>query len=187
LNRHHQKDWILPMHKNSVSAVFDTQAEAEHAVTQLRSAGIPASAISLISQQDGKSRSTDGDGHDTSGDFLGKAALGAGVGTALGIAALAVPGVGPLVAAGAVAASAISTAAVTGAAAGLAAGTLASVFSDRHIGDEDAGYYEDRMGAGGVLVLVDLSDGGNQTANVQNILFRSGGHSRSQSKMNTAM
>lgn len=175
------------MNSNAISAVFDTQAEAEHAVTQLRAAGIPNSAISLVSQQDGKSRSTDGDGHDTSGDFLGKAALGAGIGTALGVAALAIPGVGPLVAAGAIAASAVPAAAVTGAAAGLAAGSLASVFSDRGIGEDDAGYYETRMGEGGVLVIVDSSDAGSQSANVQEILYRSGGHSRSQSKMSLPM
>jgi hypothetical protein len=175
------------MNSNNASAVFDTQSEAEHAVTQLRAAGIPHSAISLVSQQDGKSRSTDGDGHDTSGDFLGKAALGAGVGTALGIAALAIPGVGPLVAAGAIAAAAIPAAAVTGAAAGLAIGSLASAMSDRGIGPEDAGYYEQRMGEGGVLLTVDGSDAGSQAVNVQDILYRSGGHSRSQSKMNPAM
>lgn len=175
------------MTSNKVSAVFDTQSEAEHAVTQLRAAGIPSSAISLVSHQDGKSRSTDGDGHDTTSDFLGKAALGAGVGTALGIAALAIPGVGPLVAAGAIAAAAIPTAAVTGAAAGLAAGSLASVMSDRDIGQEDSHYYEQRMGDGGVLVTVDGSDAGSQAVNVQDILYRSGGHSRSQGKMNPAM
>lgn len=175
------------MNSNSLSAVFDTQSEAEHAVTQLRAAGVSHSAISLVSQQDGKHRSTDGDGHDTSGDFLGKAALGAGVGTALGIAALAIPGVGPLVAAGAIAATAIPAAAVTGAAAGLAAGSLASVFSDRGIGEADAGYYEQRMGDGGVLVTVDGSDAGSQSVNVQDILYRSGGHSSGRSKMNMPM
>lgn len=175
------------MNSNNVSAVFDTQTEAEHAVTQLRAAGIPNNAISLVSQQDGKHRATDGDGHDTSGDFLGKAALGAGVGTALGIAALAIPGVGPLVAAGAIAATAIPAAAVTGAAAGLAAGSLASVFSDRGIGENDAGYYEQRMGEGGVLVSVDTSDASSQMGSAQEILYRSGGHSSSQSKMNAAM
>ncbi|WP_197042105.1 hypothetical protein [Sandarakinorhabdus oryzae] len=175
------------MNSNIMSAVFDTQSEAEHAVTQLRAAGIADAAISLHSQQDGKSSSTDGDGKDSSGDFVGKAALGAGVGTAIGIAALVIPGVGPLVAAGAIAAAAIPAAAVTGAAAGLAAGSLASVFSDRGIGEDDAAYYEQRMGDGGVLVTVDGSDAVGQSVNVQEILYRSGGHSRSQSKMNPAM
>ena len=47
---------------------------------------------------------------------------GAGVGTILGIAALAIPGVGPLVAAGAIASSAIPGAALTGAAGSSPAG-----------------------------------------------------------------
>jgi hypothetical protein len=175
------------MSNHTLSAVFDTQSEAEHAVTQLRAAGIPDAAISLHTQQDGTSSSTDGDGNDSNGDFLGKAALGAGVGTAIGIAALAIPGVGPLVAAGAIAAAAVPAAAVTGAAAGLAVGSLASVFSDRGIGPDDADYYEQRMGDGGVLVTVDGRDAISQSVNVQEILYRSGGHSRSQGKMTPAM
>ena len=41
------------MNENLVSAVFDSQSEAERAVTQLRSAGINDSAISIIAQQGG--------------------------------------------------------------------------------------------------------------------------------------
>ena len=173
------------MTMNTAFAVFDTRSEAEHAVSELRDAGISDSAITLISQEDGKHRSTDGSGNDTTGDFLGKAALGAGIGTALGIAALAIPGVGPLVAAGAIAAAAIPTAAVTGAAAGLAAGSLASVFSDRDIRQEDAHYYEQRAGEGGVLVTVDTSKAhGSGGSSVLDILYRNGGHSSTRAKMN---
>lgn len=163
-------------------AVFDTQSEAERAVSQLRDAGIPDSAITLISQHDGKHRSTDGSGKDTSGDFLGKAALGAGIGTALGVAALAIPGVGPFIAAGAVAAAAVPTAAITGAAAGVAAGSLASVFSDRGIGEEDTNYYEERAGDGGVLVTVDTNEARGYGAHAQDILNNNGGHSSSRRK-----
>lgn len=172
-----------------VSAVFDTQSEAEHAVSELRDSGIPDTAISLVSQRDGKNHSTDGSGHDTTQDFLGKAALGAGIGTALGIAALAIPGVGPLVAAGAIAAAAIPAAAMTGAAAGLAAGSLASVFSDRGIGEADAHYYEHNVGQGGVLVTVNSGEVPNSGAtgaggaSAQEILYRTGGHSSAQAKL----
>ena len=112
------------MNENLVSAVFDNRAEAERAVSQLRSAGVNDSAISLIAQQDGKNTETDGSGAEAATDVIGKTALGAGAGTLLGIAALAIPGVGPLVAAGAIASAAIPGAALTGAAIGAAAGGL---------------------------------------------------------------
>ena len=112
------------MNENLVSAVFDNAAEAERAVSQLRSAGVSDSAISIIAQQDGKNTTTDGSGAEAATDVIGKTALGAGAGTLLGIAALAIPGVGPLVAAGAIASAAIPGAALTGAAIGAAAGGL---------------------------------------------------------------
>jgi hypothetical protein len=86
-----------------VSAVFDNHADAERAVSELRAAGISDSAISVVAQHNGKNTTTDGNG-DTQ-EFVGKVAAGAGIGTLLGIAALAIPGVGPLVAAGAIASS----------------------------------------------------------------------------------
>ena len=141
----------------------------------------------MIVQQDGDNVTSDGSGlqNDKDGDrgFLGKAALGAGIGTALGVAALAIPGVGPLVAAGAIAAAAIPTAAVTGAAVGLAAGSLASVFSDRDVSGDDADYYQNHLGEGGVFVSVDASDGPIDASRAREILYRSGGHSSAQAKM----
>ncbi|MBC7987817.1 MAG: hypothetical protein H7X93_14290, partial [Sphingomonadaceae bacterium] len=83
------------MNQNLVSAVFDSRSEAERAVSELRSAGVNDSAISIIAQRDGENTETDGAGEAVT-DVVGKTALGAGVGTLLGIAALAIPGVGPL-------------------------------------------------------------------------------------------
>ena len=88
------------MRQSIASAVFDSHAEAERAVAELRTMGVRDSDISIVAQHDGKNTSTDGAGEKT-GDFVSKAALGAGAGALLGIAALAIPGVGPLVAAGA--------------------------------------------------------------------------------------
>lgn len=175
------------MSHHYVSAVFDTRSEAEHAVSELRSAGIDDGAISLITQRDGKHSATNGAGEDNDLDgnqgFLGKAALGAGVGTALGVAALAIPGVGPLVAAGAIASAAIPAAAVTGAAVGLAAGSLASVFADRGVDDLDAEYYQSHIGKGGIFVSVDTSSAPVETMAAQEILYRAGGHSGSRTRL----
>ncbi|WP_164156455.1 hypothetical protein [Sandarakinorhabdus rubra] len=164
------------MNGNYVSAVFDTHEDVDQSLSELREAGIKDSAISVMGRTEGDTSTADGAGNDTSGDFLGKAALGAGVGTALGVAALAIPGVGPLVAAGAIAAAAIPTAAVVGAAVGAVAGSLASVMSDRGIDEDDQRYYETRMGEGGILVSVDVSGAGVDAAMARDILYRNGGH-----------
>ena len=172
-----------------VSAVFDTQADAEQAVSQLRLAGIDDSDISMIALRDGEHVATNGAGDEDELDgdsgFLGKAAAGAGIGAVLGVVALALPGVGPAIAAGAVASGALGTAAVTGAAAGLAAGSLASVFSDRGVDHVDADYYERHMQEGGVFVSVDTTDSPVEAMSAQEILYRCGGHSSTRARTPT--
>ncbi len=175
------------MKENLVSAVFDSQMEAERAVSQLRSAGVNDSAISLIAQDDGRTTTTDGSGEEAVKDVAGKTALGAGAGTLLGIAALAIPGVGPLVAAGAIASAAIPGAALTGAAIGAAAGGLAGLLSDHGVDREDADYYEQRVNDGGVFVSVDTSDAGVSAQSARDILYGAGGHSSSQTRMDTTV
>lgn len=171
------------MNDNLVSAVFDTQAEAQRAVTDLRANGVEDGAISLIAQnEDGKNTTTDGSGAEAATDVIGKTALGAGAGTLLGIAALAIPGVGPLVAAGAIAAAAVPGAAVTGAVVGAAAGGLAGLLTDHGVSSEDATYYEERVNNGGTFVSVDASQSGLSPQAARDILYSAGGHSSSRAK-----
>lgn len=172
------------MTPNLVSAVFDSHAEADRAVAALRSAGVADSAISIVAQHDGKNTTTDGDGNDTQ-EFVGKVAAGAGIGTLLGIAALAIPGVGPLVAAGAIASAAIPGAAVTGALLGGAAGGLEKVLTDHGVSNEDAAYYNNHVSNGGVFVSVDPSDAGITSEAAADILHRSGGHSSARARTAT--
>jgi uncharacterized membrane protein len=172
------------MKQSIASAVFDSRAEAERAVSQLRSAGVQDADISIVAQDHGKNVSTDGAGEKT-GDFVSKAALGAGAGALLGIAALAIPGVGPLVAAGAIAESAIGGAALTGTAIGAAAGGLGSLLTKHGVSDEDARYYEDSVNNGGVFVSVDSSTTVDRQT-VSAILHQAGGHSSSQARGGTA-
>jgi uncharacterized membrane protein len=172
------------MNQSIASAVFDSRSEAERAVSQLRSAGVRDSDISIVAQHDGKNTSTDGAGEET-GDFVSKAALGAGAGALLGIAALAIPGVGPLVAAGAIAESAIGGAALTGTAIGAAAGGLSSLLTKHGVSDDDARYYEDRVNQGGVFVSVDSSANVDRER-VSEILYGAGGHSSSRASSKVA-
>lgn len=83
------------MNDRIASAVFPTNAAAGSAVTALRALGVPDAAMSVLTP-----RRVDGDPARDEGEralagLLGGGALGAG----LGVAALAIPGVGPLVAA----------------------------------------------------------------------------------------
>ena len=170
------------MNDNLVSAVFDNQSEAEQAVTQLRNAGIDDNAVSIIAQQDGKNVTTDGSGAEAATDVIGKTALGAGAGTLLGIAALAIPGVGPLVAAGAIAAAAVPGAALTGAAIGAVAGGLSGLLTDHGVDGDDAVYYEERVNSGGVFVSVDTQGAGVSAQSVRDMLYNAGGHSSTRAK-----
>jgi len=175
------------MNQNLVSAVFDSRSEAERAVADLRSAGLNDRAISIIAQHDGENTTTDGAGEEAATDVIGKTALGAGAGTLLGIAALAIPGVGPLVAAGAIAAAAIPGAALTGAAIGAAAGGIGGLLTDHGVSREDATYYEGRINDGGVFVSVDTSNADLSAERASDILNRNGGHNSARARMMPAM
>lgn len=162
------------------SALFDSQAEAERAVSDLRQAGISDGALSVIAQKGRTMTTRDADGAVTDEEhtnvlrgILGGGALGAG----LGVAALAIPGVGPLVGLGAIAASAVPEALAIGAAVGATAGTFNEVLLKHGLDREDVDYYGRGLKDGGVLVTVD--NGGEMA---QDILYRSGGHSASRAR-----
>lgn len=168
-----------------VSAVFDSQSEAQRAVEELRSAGVSDRAVSIIHKDEhggGKAHETDAAGEKV-GSVVSKGALGAGVGAALGVAALAIPGVGPLVAAGAIAEAAVGGAALTGTAVGAAAGGLSGLLSKHGVSDDDARYYENSVNQGGVFVSVNTDAGNVSDQMARDILYRAGGHSSSQARM----
>ncbi|MDU0343653.1 hypothetical protein [Bosea rubneri] len=111
-------------------------------VEDLEAAGISDSDISVIGK-DGRSNDT---------NAAEGAGIGAGVGGAAGLLAglgiLAIPGVGPVVAAGWLAATA------AGAAAGAAAGGLVGSFTDAGLSEDDANYHAETVRRGGTVVSV---------------------------------
>jgi hypothetical protein len=178
------------MTQNVISAIFDDRAEAERAVSELRSAGIPDSAISLVGRPDDHSAGHDIH-HDGDDDGAGKGSVAAAVagggvvGAILGVAALAIPGVGPLAAAGAIAASAAPTGAAVGAAVGATGGAIARMLTDHDVDGRDAEYYEQHIERGGIFVSVDTRRAEGQAESAQEILYRNGGHSASRPRMAT--
>src|SRR4030095_13853380 len=99
----------------AVTGVFKSQDDAEKAVSQLRTLGIPENRIGIVRPGSAPGRLEAGvPGTDTEVRGLGRA-MGAAVGGAMGaaggataglaIATLAIPGIGPLVAFGMVGAA----------------------------------------------------------------------------------
>jgi len=178
------------MHHQLVSAVFDSHAEAERAVSQLRSAGVRDNAISLVGQhqEHGGSHGHHGHDHDHDGDKT-RAGLGTGlgVGALLGFGSLLIPGVGPFIAAGALAETlgVAGGAIAAGAAIGGAAGGLAGALKEHGVSDEDSRYYEERINRGGLFVSVDPHKAGVDDDVVREILYSSGGHSASRARATT--
>src|SRR6187200_53079 len=111
----------------TISRLYDSYAQGQRAVTELEAAGIAHPDISIVANNADYTSTTkvdrDGDGVDDRAEAAGTGAgIGAGVGGTVGLLTglglLAIPGVGPVVAAGWLAATA------AGAAAGAAGGGI---------------------------------------------------------------
>jgi len=131
-----------------VSYLFDDYQSARQAVTDLQNAGFTASDVSLVASNADK-RYADGDrvsGAATGAGVGGAVGAGTGILTALGV--MAIPGLGPLVAAGVLATTLATTAA------GAVAGGLIGSLTDYGIAEEDAHTYAEGIRRGGTLVSV---------------------------------
>jgi stress response protein YsnF len=161
----------------AISRLYKDHDTGARVVAELERSGIPHSDISIISKNDSGSfdrdRSRridrDADGRD---DRAEGAATGAGIGATVGgvagllagLGLLAIPGIGPVVAAGWLA----STAAV--AVAGGATGGLIGALKQSGVGEEEAQTYAEGVRRGGTLVTVRIAD--TDRARVEAILDR---------------
>jgi hypothetical protein len=130
---------------NTVVGVFNSRSDAEKAVSALRSQGFTSEEINIISKRD--ENEDDGDGFyddDVSDGALTGGAIGGLGGLLLGAGALAIPGIGPIVAAGPIAA------AIGGAMTGGIAGGLI----DWGIPAEAGERYEQHVAQGGILTII---------------------------------
>lgn len=149
----------------TITRLYDSYADAERAVVALKSAGIPQDDISLVaSHVDNRYAAApttvdrDGDGRD---DRAEGASTGVGIGATLGGAAgllaglgiMAIPGVGPVVAAGWLAATAL------GAVVGGTAGGIVGALTQAGVSEEDAHVYAEGVRRGGTLLTVRVADG----------------------------
>ena len=146
--------------------VFSSRQETEQALNQLNRSGFLMDKVSVIARD--ADRQDDIAGVDVS-DRVGNKAdegvasgaltggtLGGVTGLLLGVGALAIPGVGPVVLAGEVATAIATT--LAGTAIGAAAGGLLGALIGLGIPEERAKVYSDRVSKGDYLVIIKGSD-----------------------------
>jgi uncharacterized membrane protein/stress response protein YsnF len=138
----------------TVIGLFDTMDEAQQVVQTLINEGFRRDDISLVSRRDDGYVTERGDDR-TSGAAVGAgagAALGGISGLLIGLGALAIPGIGPVIAAGPL----VTT--LAGAGLGAAAGGIIGALTDLGVPEEEAHYYAEGVRRGGALVTVETDD-----------------------------
>ena len=151
----------------TVSRLFDTYDHASEAVAQLEAAGIAHGDISLVASNADErhgpvTTETTGAAPGAGTGATVGTVLGGGAGLLAGLGMLAIPGVGPVVAAGWLIAT------VTGAGAGALGGGLLGSLVGAGVEETDAHVYAEGVRLGGTLVTVRAADG--QASTVQEIL-----------------
>jgi hypothetical protein len=151
---------------NLITGLFDTEAAAETAVSQLKNMGYGQNEITIIMKDRGAADSL---AHETGSRTMEGVGTGAAIGGTIGavlaallaVGSVAIPGVG-LIAAGSLAA------ALAGAGAGGVTGGLIGWLASAGIPDDVAPYYEHGLQTGGVVVAVAAHAG--QEPRVQQVL-----------------
>lgn len=143
--------------KKAVICTVQSQVQAENIVTELQAAGFAASDISvLFPSAQGTSdfaieHSTKAPEGAAAGAGTG-GVLGGALGLLAGIGALAIPGLGPFIAAGPILAT------LSGAAVGAGVGGIAGALIGMGIPEIEAKLYEGKLRSGNALVAVHTDD-----------------------------
>ena len=147
----------------TITRLFDDYSDATAAMHELERIGVPHDDLSIMANDE--SRRARGDGSDADdvnddGDVSRGVSTGAvlgGVGGLLaGLGLLAIPGLGPIVAAGWLASTAVG--AGIGAAGGAATGGIVGALKEAGHSDEEAHVYSEGVRRGGTLVSARVPD-----------------------------
>jgi hypothetical protein len=156
----------------AIFGIYRDRSSVEVAVEALKTAGFSNNDVSALFPENkgtkdfAHEKATKAPEGATTGAGTG-ALLGGGLGWLVGIGALAIPGLGPFIAAGPI------VAALAGAGAGGAVGGLAGALIGMGIPEYEAKRYEGRVKDGGILLSVH-SDNSDETKNAKEILERTG-------------
>ena len=136
--------------RDVVAGLFHDNASAEQAVRALRDAGFAQDTIGIaVRERDAEGNMVaDASGGATAAGLVGGGVLGGLVGYLLGIGALAIPGIGPIVAGGILATT------LAGAAIGAGAGGLIGAMTSMGIPEEEASHFNTGFERGDTLVTV---------------------------------
>lgn len=150
--------------------LFHKTIAAERAIRDLKDAGFTDQQIGVLMRDPDQERRLAEDTGTRAGEAAAAGAvtggvLGGLVGLLAGVGALVIPGVGPLIAGGALAST------LAGAGVGAAAGGLLGALIGLGIPEEEARYYERGLEEGGILVSVDA---GPRAVEARNILVNAG-------------
>lgn len=141
----------------TVTGLFDDYSDASAAVSALEARGVPSDDISIVSNDAGNQHPSNTNAAEGAGTGAGIGAAVGGVGGLLtGLGIMAIPGVGPVVAAGWLAATAAGAAA--GAVAGGAAGGLIGAMTESGVPEEHAHVYAEGVRRGGTLVTARVDE-----------------------------
>ena len=159
--------------KNTAAfGIYTTRAGVERAVDELKAAGYRNTDISVLFPEnvgtkdfahEKNTKAPEG----TAAGAAGGAVLGGALGWLAGIGALAIPGLGPFIAAGPI------MAALAGAGVGGAVGGVAGALIGMGIPEYEAKRYEGRVKDGGILLSVHCDDS-TWTKRAKEILERTG-------------
>lgn len=168
-----------------ITRLFDTHEHATQAVNELEAGGVSHDNISIVASNSdnrygsadstasgtttGTTAMTDGTVSDDTATGAGTGAtvgtlLGGGAGLLAGLGMLAIPGVGPVVAAGWLVATAL------GAGVGAASGGLLGSLVGAGVSEEDANVYAEGVRRGSTLVTVRADD--SQSAMVEQVMAK---------------
>lgn len=153
----------------TVIGLFDTFGQAESAVHELETMGMPENRISVVASNNNDEYTQYRDTHPATATGTGAstgAVVGGLGGILLGLGLLAIPGLGPLAAAGPLVAG------LTGAGVGAATGGIIGALTDIGVPEEHAGYFAEGIRRGGTLVTVQADN--NNVDRIIDILNRNG-------------
>jgi hypothetical protein len=147
----------------TITRLFDSYPDAANAVSDLERLGVPRDDLSIMANKrdhgdhDGMSGIADvNDDGDVSRGASTGAVLGGVGGLLAGLGLLAIPGLGPIVAAGWLASTAVG--AGLGAAGGAATGGIVGALKEAGHTDEEANVYSEGVRRGGTLVSARIDD-----------------------------
>ena len=142
----------------TVTGLFDNYDQASDAVGELEATGVPHDDISIVASNSGGRLA--GEASEAGEDAAAGAGVGAVIGGAggllTGLGLMAIPGVGPVVAAGWLAATAVG--AVGGAVVGGAAGGIIGAMTESGVPENDAHVYAEGVRRGGTMVIARVED-----------------------------